>query len=84
MTKTDWKEMLIELEIMPKWIPKMMNGRYFTEHRVDGKTKLYDRSGYLIELERNVFSLMYLGNRSWKIHKLESFMFKSSNFPTLY
>ena len=61
MTKTDWKEMLIELEIMPKWIPKMMNGRYYTEHRVDGKTKLYDRSGYLIELERNVFFFDVLG-----------------------
>lgn len=55
MTKTDWKEMLLELELMPKWIPKMISGRNYTEHRVDGKTKLYDRSGYLIELERNVF-----------------------------
>ena len=56
MTKTDWKEMLIELEIMPKWTPKMMTGRMYTEHKVDGKNKLYDRSGYLIELERNVLS----------------------------
>ena len=63
MTKTDWKEMLIELEIMPKWIPKMITGRNYTEHRVDGKTKLYDRSGYLIELERNVFFILKCLNR---------------------
>ena len=46
--------MLIELEIMPKWIPKTIGGRMYTEHKVDGKNKVYDRSGYLIELERNV------------------------------
>ena len=59
MTKTDWKEMLIELELMPKWIPKMIPGRIpgrmYVEHKVDGKNKLYDRSGYLIELERKMF-----------------------------
>ena len=54
MTKTDWKEMLIELEIMPRWNGGNPYPSKYTEHRVDGKNKLYDRSGYLIELERNI------------------------------
>ena len=72
--------MLIELEIMPKWIPKMMTGRNYTEHRVDGKTKLYDRSGYLIELERNVSSIFYYSKtRVGKIEKLERFIMECNN-----
>lgn len=75
MTKTDWKEMLLELELMPKWIPKMISGRNYTEHRVDGKTKLYDRSGYLIELERNVFFILSL-HREIKREIIQAAKFK--------
>ena len=56
-----------------------MTGRNYTEHRVDGKTKLYDRSGYLIELERNVSSIFYYSKtRVGKIEKLERFIMESA------